>query len=117
MNFEKELNEIVERDVEEIKKQSKAKSIDEFLKDEATVFRLNRIYNTRDLLTELYYGYEKDTGLNEKIKTYGLDRIFIEVYDVNNYYIKYYTRRDDMWLTKIITDLDLDFPIWRYEQE
>ena len=43
MNFEKELTEIVEKYVDVTKKQSKAASVDDLVKDEATIARLNRI--------------------------------------------------------------------------
>ena len=98
MNFEKELNEIVENRVDVIKKQSKAKSIAEFVKDEATIARLNRIYDTKDVLVELYDMYEEDT-------------VFAEVYDIDNYYIEYYNSGDDDWLVWINDALDQDFPL------
>ena len=53
MNFKKELNEFVENHVDVIKQQSKAKSIDEFVKDETTHKRVNRIYATTDVLADL----------------------------------------------------------------
>ncbi|MCI6062302.1 hypothetical protein [Ligilactobacillus salivarius] len=81
------------------------------MKDEATIARLNRIYDTKDLLTELYDNYEEDTELNEKIEKYGLGTIFAEVYGVDNYYIEYYNSGDDDWLVWIIDALDRDFPL------
>ena len=111
MNFKKELNEIVEEYVDVIKKQSKAKSIAEFVKDEATIARLNRIYDTKDLLTELYDNYEEDTELKARINKYSLGTIFAEMYDLNNYYIESYNSGDDDWLVWIIDDLDYDFPL------
>ena len=56
MNFEKELTEIVEKYVDVTKKQSKAASVDDLVKDEATIARLNRIYDTKDVLEDLYDG-------------------------------------------------------------
>ena len=111
MNFEKELNEIVENYVDVTKKQSKAKSIDEFVKDEATIARLNRIYDTKDLVTELYNIYEEDTELKARINKYSLGTVFAEVYGIDNYYIEYYNSGDDYWLDNIIDDLDRDFPL------
>ena len=109
-HFEEELKSIVEEYVDVTKKQSKATNIDEFVKDEATIARLNRTYDTKDLLTDLYNSYEEDTELNAKIEKYGLGTIFAEVYALDNYYIEYYTSEDDDWLTYIIDDLDRDFP-------
>ena len=111
MNFEKELNEIVENYVDVTKKQSKAKSIDELIKDEATIARLNRIYDTKDLVTELHDIYEEDTELKARINKYSLGTVFAEVYGIDNYYIEYYNSGDDYWLDNIIDDLDRDFPL------
>ena len=111
MNFEKELNEIVENHVDVIKKQSKAKSIDEFVKDEATIARLNRIYDSKDVLEDLYDMYEEDTELMERVKKYSLGTVFAEVYDLNNCYIEYYNSGDDDWLVWINDALDQDFPL------
>ena len=111
MNFEKELTEIVEKYVDVTKKQSKATSIDEFIKDEATIARLNRIYDTKDLVTELHDIYEEDTELKARINKYSLGTVFAEVYNIDNYYIEYYNSGDDYWLDNIIDDLDRDFPL------
>ena len=111
MNFEKELNQIVKNRVDVIKKQSKAKSIDEFAKDEATIARLNRIYETKDLLIYLYDMYEEDTELMKRVKKYSLGTVFAEVYDIDNYYIEYYNSGDDDWLVWIIDAFDQDFPL------
>ena len=111
MNFEKELKEIVEEYVDVTKKQSKAKSIDEFVKDESTIARLNRIYDSKDVLVELYDMYEEDTELIARINKYSLGTIFAEMYDLNNYYIESYNSGDDDWLVWIIDDLDYDFPL------
>lgn len=111
INFNDELKEIVEGYVEVTKRQSKATNIDELVKDESTIARLNRIYDTKDLLTELYDSYEEDTELKARIEKYGLDTIFAEVYDLDSYYIEYYNSGDDYWLSKIIDDLGEDFPV------
>ena len=111
MNFKKELNEIVEKYVDVTKKQSKAKSIDEFVKDVATITRLNRIYDTELLLEDLYDMYEEDTELTARINKYSLGTIFAEVYDIDNYYIEYYNSGDDNWLVWINDALDQDFPL------
>lgn len=111
MNFEKELKEIVENYVDVTKKQSKATNVDELVKDEATIARLNRIYDTKDLLTCLYDSYEEDTGLKVKVEKYGLGTVFAEIYDVDNYYIEDYNSGNDDWLSLIIDDLDRDFPL------
>lgn len=111
MNFEKELNEIVEKYIDVTKKQSKAKSIDEFVKDAATIARLNRIYDTELLLEDLYDMYEEDTELMERVKKYSLGTVFAEVYDLNNCYIEYYNSGDDDWLVWINDALDYDFPL------
>ncbi|PEG96389.1 hypothetical protein CP360_06890 [Lactobacillus sp. UMNPBX9] len=111
MNFEKELNEIVENYVDVTKKQSKAKSIDEFVKDTAIIARLNRIYDTELLLEDLYDMYEEDTELKARINKYSLGTVFAEVYDLNNCYIEYYNSGDDDWLVWINDALDYDFPL------
>ena len=111
MNFKKELNEIVEKYVDVTKKQSKAKSIDEFVKDTAAITRLNRIYDTELLLEDLYDMYEEDTELMERVKKYSLGTVFAEVYDLNNCYIEYYNSGDDDWLVWINDALDYDFPL------
>ena len=111
MNFEKELNEIVENYVDVTKKQSKAKSIDELIKDESTIARLNRIYETKDLLIDLYDMYEEDTELMKRVKKYSLGTVFAEVYNIDNYYIGDYISGNDDWLNLIIDDLDRDFPL------
>lgn len=111
MNFEKELTEIVEKYVDVTKKQSKATSIDEFIKDEAIIARLNRIYDTKDLVTELYDIYEEDTELKARINKYSLGTVFAEVYNIDNYYIEYYNSGYDYWLDNIIDDLDRNFPL------
>ena len=116
MNFKKELKEIVEEYVDVTKKQSKAKSIDEFVKDESTIARLNRIYDSKDVLVELYDMYEEDTELTARINKYSLGTVFAEVYDIDNYYIEYYNSGDDYWLDNIIDDLDRDFPLERVSE-
>ena len=109
MNFEKELNEIVENRVDVIKKQSKAKSIAEFVKDETTIARLKNIYDTRDLLLELY-DIDEESQVKAKIKKYGLDKVFDEL--GNNHYIAYYNNsEDDDRIVWIIDDLDLNLPV------
>ena len=111
MNFEKELKSIVEEYVDVTKKQSKAKSIDEFVKDESTIARLNRIYDTELLLEDLYDMYEEDTELKARINKYSLGTIFAEVYSLNSCYIEYYNSGDDDWLVWINDALDQDFPL------
>lgn len=109
MNFEKELNEIVEKYVDVTKKQSKAVSIDEFVKDETTIARLKNIYDTRDLLLELY-DIDEESQVKAKIKKYGLDKVFDEL--GNNHYIAYYNNsEDDDRIVWIIDDLDLNLPV------
>ena len=108
MNFEKELNEIVEKYVDVTKKQSKAVSIDEFVKDETTIARLKNIYDTRDLLLELY-DIDEETQMKAKLKKYGLDKVFDEL--SNNCYIAYYNFEDDDRIVWIIDDLDLNLPV------
>ena len=109
MNFEKELNEIVEKYVDVTKKQSKAVSINEFVKDETTIARLKNIYDTRDLLLELY-DIDEESQVKSKIKKYGLDKVFDEL--GNNHYIAYYNNsEDDDRIVWIIDDLDLNLPV------
>ena len=111
MNFKKELNEIVEEYVDVTKKQSKWTNIEEFVKYEATIARLNRIYDTKDLVTELHDIYEEDTELKARINKYSLGTVFAEVYSLNNCYIEYYNSGDDDWLVWINDALDQDFPL------
>ncbi|MCI6062300.1 hypothetical protein [Ligilactobacillus salivarius] len=54
MNLKKELTKLVEKEVEDIKEKNKAKNIGELIKDESTISTLKNIYDTRDLLLELY---------------------------------------------------------------
>ena len=109
MNFEKELNEIVEKYVDVTKKQSKAVSIDEFVKDETTIARLKNIYDTRDLLLELY-DIDEESQMKAKLKKYGLDKVFDEL--SNNHYIAYHNNfEDDDRIVWIIDDLDLNLPV------
>ena len=109
MNFKKELNEIVEKHVDVTKKQSKAVSINEFVKDETTIARLKNIYDTRDLLLELY-DIDEESQVKSKIKKYGLDKVFDEL--GNNHYIAYYNNsEDDDRIVWIIDDLDLNLPV------
>ena len=110
-HFEEELKSIVEEYVDVTKKQSKATNIDEFVKDEATIARLNRIYDTKDLVSEMYDFYEENTELKARINKYSLGTVFAEVYDIDNYYIEYYNGGDDYWLDNIIDDLERDFPL------
>ena len=105
MNFEKELNEIVEKYVDVTKKQSKAVSIDEFVKDETTIARLKNIYDTRDLLLELY-DIDEESQVKAKIKKYGLDKVFDEL--SNDRYIAYYNFEDDDRIVWIIDDLEFN---------
>ena len=86
--MEKELKSIVEEYVDVTKKQSKATNIDEFVKDETTIAMLNRIYDTKDVLEDLY-----------------------DMYSLNNCYIEYYNSGDDDWLVWINDALDQDFPV------
>ena len=111
MNFEKELTEIIEKYVDVTKKQSKAASVDDLVKDEATIARLNRIYDTKDVLEDLYDMYEEDTKLKARINKYSLGTVFAEVYSLNNCYIEYYNSGDDDWLVWINDALDQDFPL------
>lgn len=109
--MEKELKSIVEEYVDVMKKQSKATNIDEFVKDETTIAMLNRIYDTKDVLEDLYDMYEEDTKLKARINKYSLGTVFAEVYSLNNCYIEYYNSGDDDWLVWINDALDQDFPV------
>ncbi len=109
MNLKKELNEIVKNYVDVTKKQSKATSIDELVKDEATISTLKNIYDTRDLLLELY-DIDEESQMKVKLKKYGLDKVFDEL--SNNHYIAYYNNsEDDDRIVWIIDDLDLNLPV------
>lgn len=105
MNFERDLNEIVKNYVDVTKKQSKAVSIDEFVKDETTIARLKNIYDTRDLLLELY-DIDEESQVKAKIKKYGLDKVFDEL--SNDRYIAYYNFEDDDRIVWIIDDLEFN---------
>ena len=72
---------------------------------------MNRIYDTKDVLEDLYDMYEEDTELMERVKKYSLGTVFAEVYDLNNCYIEYYNSGDDDWLVWINDALDYDFPL------
>ena len=111
MNLRKELTKLVDKEVEVTMKKSNSTNVNEFMKDETTIARLKNIYDTRDLLLELYDNYEEDTELMERVKKYSLGTVFAEVYDLNNCYIEYYNSGDDDWLVWINDALDYDFPL------
>lgn len=67
MNLKKELTKLVEKEVEDIKEKNKAKNIGELIKDEATISTLKNIYDTRDLLLELY-DIDEETQMKAKLK-------------------------------------------------
>ena len=109
MNLKKELTKLVEKEVEDIKEKNKVKNIGELIKDKSTISTLKNIYDTRDLLLELY-DIDEESQVKAKIKKYGLDKVFDEL--GNNHYIAYYNNsEDDDRIVWIIDDLDLNLPV------
>ena len=108
MNLKKELTKLVEKEVEDIKEKNKVKNIGELIKDKSTISTLKNIYDTRDLLLELY-DIDEETQMKAKLKKYGLDKVFDEL--SNNCYIAYYNFEDDDRIVWIIDDLDLNLPV------
>ena len=76
MNLKKELTKLVEKEVEDIKEKNKVKNIGELIKDELTISTLKNIYDTRDLLLELY-DINEESQMKAKLKKYGLDSVGI----------------------------------------
>lgn len=108
MNLKKELTKLVEKEVEDIKEKNKVKNIGELIKDELTISTLKNIYDTRDLLLELY-DIDEETQMKAKLKKYGLDKVFDEL--SNNRYIAYYNFEDDDRIVWIIDDLEFNLPV------
>lgn len=109
MNLKKELTKLVEKEVEDIKEKNKVKNIGELIKDKSTISTLKNIYDTRDLLLELY-DINEESQMKAKLKKYGLDKVFYEL--SNNHYIAYYNNfEDDDRIVWIIDDLDLNLPV------
>ena len=108
MNLKKELTKLVEKEVEDIKQKNKVKSIGELIKDELTISTLKNIYDTRDLLLELYE-INEESQMKAKLKKYGLDKVFDEL--SNNHYIAYYNFEDDDRIVWIIDDLEFNLPV------
>ena len=57
-NFEKELEKIVEDRVNKLVSKSDARDISEFARDEVVVARLDRTYDSKDLLMLLHDAFE-----------------------------------------------------------
>ena len=113
-NFEKQLKELVETKVDEIIKESKAKSIVECARDESSIAKVNRAYDAKGLLMYLYM--EKDfipsLKLEARIKKYGLAKVFACICDKNNYFIEVYKNGDDLWTYRIVDELDDCLPVF-----
>ena len=71
-NFEKELEKIVEDRVNKLVSKSDARDISEFARDEVVVARLDRTYDSKDLLMLLHDAFEDDCELEERVDKYGL---------------------------------------------
>ena len=109
MNLKKELTKLVEKEVEDIKEKNKVKNIGELIKDKSTISTLKNIYDTRDLLLELY-DINEESQMKAKLKKYGLDKVFDKL--SNNHYIAYHNNfEDDGRIVWIIDDLDLNLPV------
>ena len=108
MNLKKQLTKLVEKEVEYIKEKNKVKNIGELIKDELTISTLKNIYDTRDLLLELYE-INEESQMKAKLKKYGLDKVFDEL--SNNHYIAYYNFEDDDRIVWIIDDLEFNLPV------
>lgn len=113
-NFEKQLTKLAETKVETIVKESKAKSIVEFAKDESSIAKVNRTYDAKGLLIYLYV--ERDfipsLKLEARIKKYGLAKVYDCIYDKNNYFIEVYKNGDDLWTYRVVDELDDCLPVF-----
>lgn len=77
-DFEKQLTELAEVNIETIIEESKATSIMEFAKDKLSVAKVNRVNDAKGLLTYLYMENELINGLNldDRLEKYGLVKVF-----------------------------------------
>lgn len=113
-SFEKQLTKLAEAKVDEIIKESKAKSIVEFARDESSIAKVNRTYDAKGLLMYLYM--ERDfipsLKLEARIKNYGLAKVYDCIYDKNNYFIEVYKNGDDLWTYRVVDELDDCLPVF-----
>ena len=113
-SFEKRLTKLAETKVDEIIKESKAKSIVEFARDESSIAKVNRAYDAKGLLMYLYMERDFIPGLKleARLTKYGLAKIFACIYDKNNYFIEVYKNGDDLWTYRIVDELDDCLPVF-----
>lgn len=114
MSFEKQLTELAEAKIETIVKESKAKSITEFAKDELSIAKVNRTYDAKGLLMYLYM--EKDfipgLKLNARLEKHGLAKVFACIYDRDESFVEIYKNGDDLWTYRIVDGLDDCLPVF-----
>lgn len=110
--FEKELIEIVEERVDKLVSKSDAKDISEFARDEVVVARLDRTYDSKDLLMLLHDAFEDDCELEERVNKYGLKTIFSNIYDVEHGIIEAFNSGRDEWFSEVIDALDHYLPVY-----
>ena len=112
-DFEKQLTELMEAKINEIIKESKAKSIVEFANNELSVAKVNRTHNTKGLLMYLYM--EKDfipgLKLDARLKKYGLAKVFTYVCSDRNFFIEAYDNDEDLWACHIVNEFDDCLPL------
>ena len=111
-NFEKELEKIVEDRVNKLVSKSDARDISEFARDAAVVSRLDRTYDSKDLLMLLHDAFEDDCELEERVDKYGLKTIFSNVYDVEHGIIEAFNSGRDEWFSEVIDALDHYLPVY-----
>lgn len=111
-NFEKELTKIVEERVDKLVSKSDARDISEFARDEVVVARLDRTYDSKDLLMLLHDAFEDDCELEERVDKYGLKTIFSNVYDVEHGIIEAFNSGSDEWFPEVIDALDHYLPVY-----
>ena len=113
-DFEKQLTKLMETRIDEIVKESKAKSITEFAKDELSIAKVDRAHDAKGLLTYLYMEKDFISGLklNARIKKYGLEKVFACVCNESNFFIETYDNDDDLWARHIVNEFDDCLPVF-----
>lgn len=112
-DFEKQLTELMETRINEIIKESKAKSILEFANDELSIAKVNRTHNAKGLLMYLHMENDLIPGLklDARLKKYGLAKVFAYVCSNRNLFVEAYDDNDDLWVRHIVNEFDDCLPL------
>lgn len=112
-DFEKQLTKIMETRIDEIVKESKAKSITEFAKDELSIAKVDRAHNAKGLLMYLHMENDLIPGLklDARLKKYGLEKVFTYVCSNRNLFVEVYDDNDDLWARHIVNEFDDYLPL------